>query len=271
MVPTAIVELDSLPLTPSGKLDRRALPPASGLIEARAPATRQPRSGVEEVVCSVLAEVLKVRRVGPEDNFFELGGHSLVATRAASKLREAFGVEVGVREVFERPTGEGLAEAIRERMGGGGGERRPAIERVSRVEQMGLSSSQQRLWFLHQLEPHSATYNIAIAIHMSGALDVDSLEKSISEITRRHEVLRTSFATIDGQPAQVISEESHIALAAEDLSGWGCGDRDCCEKAHRGRSEAAIRSGGGTAVSLEAAATGRRRTHTTRDHAPHHK
>ncbi|MET0395626.1 MAG: amino acid adenylation domain-containing protein, partial [Longimicrobiaceae bacterium] len=223
MVPAAFVFLDALPLTPSGKLDRRALPaPDLASAEERHVA---PRTPVEEVLAGIWAETLRLERVGVEDGFFELGGHSLLATRVVSRVRELFGVELPLRALFEGPTVAELAGRVEEI-------RRaelpvlPPVVPVERAGPLPLSFAQERLWFIDRMEPGSAAYNIPVARRLGGALDVAALERALGEIVRRHETLRTTFADADGSPVQVIAPSGGFALPVEDLSAAGEADRE---------------------------------------------
>ncbi|HEU0053791.1 MAG TPA: amino acid adenylation domain-containing protein, partial [Longimicrobium sp.] len=202
MLPAAFVVLDAFPLLPSGKVDVRALPaPAYAAPEAEYVAPRTPR---EEVLAGIWAEVLRAERVGARDDFFALGGHSLLATRVVSRVREAFGVEIPLRAVFETPTVAGLAEAVE-------GLRRahlpplPPIVPVARGPVLPPSPAQERMWFLDRLRPGSALYNLPAALRLEGDLDTAALERSLGEIVRRHEPLRTTFREVDGAPVQVIA------------------------------------------------------------------
>src|SRR5581483_1963882 len=175
MLPSVFVELERLPLTANGKLDRKALPEPSaerdGEGEGGAAATV-----IEELVAGVFAEVLGVSEVGVEENFFELGGHSLLATQVISRVREVLAVEVGLRVLFEQPTVRGLAAAVQQQQQQGISLAATPIERVNREDELALSFAQQRLWFIHQLEPESAAYNIPLAVRLSGELNQAALE-----------------------------------------------------------------------------------------------
>src|SRR6185369_8312046 len=206
MVPAAFVVLDAFPLSPNGKVDRRALArlaPAD-LTLPGGEETAAPRTPVEEIIAGVWSEILGTERVGVHDSFFDLGGHSLLATQVVSRLREAFSVEVPLRTLFEAPTVAGLAERVEESLRGGGGFATGPL-RLRDGDSRPLSFAQQRLWFLDQLAPGKAVYTIPAGWTLTGDLDVAALTASVREIVRRHEALRTTFPAVDGTPVQVIA------------------------------------------------------------------
>ena len=219
MVPGDVVFVDALPLTPSGKVDRRALARLSTTDrEHRGDvAYLPPRNPVEEVVANVWAEVLEVERVGREDHFFDLGGHSLLATRVIARLRAALGVELPLRELFEEPTVRGLAERV-ERALAQRSEPLPPLVPVPRDRDLPLSFAQQRLWFIDRLEPGSALYNMPLALRVEGRLDAGVLCRCLAEVERRHEVLRTHFVESNGVPLQVVEPPRDFPLPRVDLS-----------------------------------------------------
>ncbi|MFE6668283.1 amino acid adenylation domain-containing protein [Streptomyces sp. NPDC057697] len=191
MVPSAFVVLDEIPLTVNGKVDRRSLPvPESG----HDATGRAPRGPVEEVLCGLFAEVLGLPSATIDDHFFHLGGHSLLATRLISRIRQTFGVQITVRDLFQGPTVASLAEYVE---AGGEAVRRPVLQEAARPDRVPLSSAQQRLWFLHHLEGPSATYNIPLALRLTGALDHQALQLALTDLVVRHESLRTLFAMAD--------------------------------------------------------------------------
>ncbi|HZF07491.1 MAG TPA: condensation domain-containing protein, partial [Thermoanaerobaculia bacterium] len=222
MVPTIFVSLPELPLTPNGKVDRRALPlPAPSAAGERA--GKGPRTPAEELMTGIWCEVLNRKSVGVEESFFDLGGHSLLAAQVASRVRAVFGVELPVSQLFEHPTLGGLAAAVAERAAGAAGrEMPPPIVPVSRQDRLPLSFAQRRLWLVEQLEPVGAAYNMPLLARLSGRLSVAAFARTLAEIVRRHEVLRTSFtAGADGEPWQRIAAPAPLALPVVDLSALG--------------------------------------------------
>ena len=212
MVPTAFAFVDAFPVTPSGKLDRRALSriaPEADLRESAAP-----RAPAEEILAGLFAEVLGRETVGVHDDFFELGGHSLLATQVVSRVREAFGVELPLADLFAAPTVAGLAE----RLGALAGSSAPPLRPVPREGNPPLSFSQERLWFLDRLKPGGAAYNMASALSFRGALSLPALEEALRGVIRRHEALRTTFAERAGGAVQVIAPEISWSLPVVDLS-----------------------------------------------------
>jgi amino acid adenylation domain-containing protein len=218
MVPAAFVILAELPLTPNGKIDRKGLPIPEQNRSAAGPSYVAARTPVEEVLCGMWEQVLRVERVGVYDNFFELGGHSLLATQIISRLKEAFQVEVPLRRLFEAPTVAEFSEIIQEAMQKGHGLLVTPIEAASRDGNLPLSFAQQRLWFVDQLEGGHSAYNIPAAIRLRGPLNVTALAQTLSEVVRRHEILRTTLPLVDGQPVQVISPPQPIHLPVVNLS-----------------------------------------------------
>ncbi len=240
MVPAAFVVLDRLPLTPNGKVDRKALPaPEAARGDEKLGA---PRTPVEELVAGIFAEVLGLERVGLEESFFELGGHSLLATQVVSRLREAFGVELPLRELFAAPTVTELAAKVEALRAAGPVLQAPPLVRQDRATALPLSFAQQRLWFLDRFQPGSAAYNIAASVRLEGALNGAALERSLSEIVARHEALRTRFVEAGGQPAQRFDPPSAWHLARIDLRELCCGAR---------QSELARLAGGDAARSFD--------------------
>jgi non-ribosomal peptide synthase protein (TIGR01720 family) len=179
-----------------------------------------------ELVRKAIGDVLGVEEVGNEDNFFELGGHSLLATQVVSRLRETFNIELPLRTLFEIPIVSQLARAVETELQREGGVAAPPIQRIERVGEAELSFAQQRLWFLDQLEPDNAFYNSTLAVRLTGVLRKAVLEQTLTEIVRRHEVLRTTFQSIDGRPLLVIAEPLPMKLHELDLSGLGLAEKE---------------------------------------------
>jgi amino acid adenylation domain-containing protein len=218
MVPASLEPIVEIPLNRNGKVDRRALPAPQNL-RAAAEAYVAPSGPVEEALAAVWAVVLRLDRVGVHDNFFTLGGHSLLATQVVSRVREALGVELPLRRIFEAPTIRQLARDL--------GTARPADQSAPALELSGavpdgeapLSFAQQRLWFLDQLEPGNPAYNLPLPVRLSGELSLEALARTFSEVVRRHAALRTTFRVRSGQPVQVIAQPEPLDLPVLDLSG----------------------------------------------------
>ncbi|MFJ1596418.1 amino acid adenylation domain-containing protein [Streptomyces sp. NPDC088261] len=206
MVPSAFLVLDEIPLTTNGKIDRRALPAPQHQGDTDG---RTPRTPAEEVLCGLFAAVLGLPSVTIDDHFFRRGGHSLLATRLISRIRAVWDTGITIRELFQYATVAQLAERIAAE---GSGERRPALTSGERPELIPLSSAQQRLWFLDQMEGPSATYNIPLALRLTGPLDHEALRLALTDLTARHETLRTVFPTHEGTPHQHILPPAAAAL-----------------------------------------------------------
>ncbi|WP_280257452.1 amino acid adenylation domain-containing protein, partial [Nocardia wallacei] len=208
MVPDAVVTLDALPLTPNGKLDRKALPAPEFIGSA---AFRAPGTPIEQAVADVFAGLLGAGEVGLDDDFFGLGGNSLLATRAVARINEALDSNVAVREVFEAPTVAALAARIVP--GAAAGTVRPKLAPAPRTDRIPLSLAQQRMWVINQLDPESPSYNIPLAVRLTGALDVAALSQAVIDVLERHEVLRTRYPA--GGPGGLPYQE--ILSAADAL------------------------------------------------------
>ena len=223
MVPGRLLIVHALTRTPAGKVDRGALP----VPQWRAPEGSAEQLGTpfEELVAGIFSELFGIEHPGPRADFFELGGHSLLALRLVARLRESGGVELPVRQVFESPTVTALAEAVARRRGGAAGESRPVLAPVRRRERMEPSFAQRRLWFLQQLEPADAAYNVPLAVRLTGRLDVAALAASLRELARRQQALRTRFESVGGEPMALVDPPRRITLPVIDLGALPAGRR----------------------------------------------
>ncbi|MEU5694765.1 non-ribosomal peptide synthase/polyketide synthase [Actinosynnema sp. NPDC020468] len=209
-VPSAFVVLDSLPRTVNGKLDRRSLPAPELSGTGRPPAP-----GAETAVAQAFADVLGVAEVGAEQDFFRLGGHSLLAVRLVNRVREVFGADLSVRDVFEHPTVAGVTGLLRDRAPA-----RPALVARPRPDRVPLSAAQRRLWFLDRLDGPSANYTVPVALRLTGDLDVAALRAAFDDVVTRHEVLRTRIAEDDRGPHQVLADgPAPFAVVESDVDG----------------------------------------------------
>ncbi|HLL45372.1 MAG TPA: amino acid adenylation domain-containing protein, partial [Longimicrobiaceae bacterium] len=222
MLPAAFVALDAVPLTPAGKVDRRALP-APDFAPGDAAA---PRTELEEVLAAIWAEVLGTERVGIHDDFFALGGHSLLVTQVAARVRRALGVDLPFRDLFRAPTVAGIAARVEALRREGTLPEAPPIHAGAREGEFPLSFAQSRLWFIHQLDPASAVYNIPAALAVDGDVDAEVLERVLAEIVRRHGALRTVFRVAAGEPVQVVRPHAEATLRVVDLLGHPAEGRD---------------------------------------------
>jgi amino acid adenylation domain-containing protein len=222
MVPAAFVLLPALPLTPNGKVDRRALAgiePEAG--RSGGAGGTPPRTATEVLLAGIWSRVLGIEGVTVDDDFFALGGHSLLATQVTSRVREIFGIELPLRLLFEAPTLTALAREIDgRRIHGGGMPRLPAppLRPYARTGSSALSFAQERLWFLDQLTPGAATYNVPVALRLRGELSPAAFAGSLGEVVRRQEALRTTFFATGGQPLQRISPAFSVEIPQVDLT-----------------------------------------------------
>lgn len=216
MLPSLFVQIDEIPLTPNGKVDRRALPRID-LTKARLIHYNPPRTPTEEMLVGIWCEVLKLEQVGIRENFFDLGGHSLLATQVASRIRESFKVEFPLKRLFELTTIADIAVALEAAME----QERVAvrgIESRKHGEYVRLSFAQQRMWFLDQFEPGSPLYNIPAAFRIYGDLNIEALKQALADLSERHSILRTIFIDLDGEAFQKV-ENIGLPLTVSDLSG----------------------------------------------------
>ncbi|MDQ3913983.1 MAG: amino acid adenylation domain-containing protein [Actinomycetota bacterium] len=224
MVPAVLVPLESLPQTPGGKVDRKALEelvPDAGRRRVEAP-----RTPAEQVLQAIWQGLLGTDDVGVEDSFFDLGGHSLLATRLVSRIRHDFGVSLPLRTVFEWPTISGLAAVVEHSAAGAATPEELPLERVPRDRDLPLSFAQQRLWFIDQFKPGSADYVIAARAELRGPLDVDALRGALAALAARHEALRTTFPSSGGEPRQEVAAAAHVAFELVDVGHLPAAERD---------------------------------------------
>ncbi|MEW3663458.1 non-ribosomal peptide synthase/polyketide synthase [Pseudomonas aeruginosa] len=220
MVPAHMLLLENLPLTPNGKINRKALPlpDASAVRDAHV----APEGELERAMAAIWSEVLKLGHIGRDDNFFELGGHSLLVTQVVSRVRRRLDLQVPLRTLFEHSTLRAYAQAVAQLVPAAQG----GIVRCARDSSPQLSFAQERQWFIWRLDPHSAAYNIPVALRLKGPLRRDALQGALDLLVQRHETLRTTFVEHDGAPRQVIHptlpiaiEERRPPVAGEDLKG----------------------------------------------------
>ena len=219
MIPSAFVRLDALPLTPSGKIDRRALPvPDMKDIDAQEHYT-PPRNGMEEELVEIWQEILGIERIGIHDNFFALGGHSLLAVRLTSRVLDVFDVQLGVRQVFENPSIAKQAQQIEVMRSGSHKEANFRLRRNTHEvgQSAPLSHAQERLWFLEQLEGSLTAYNIPMSWRIHGTLNTEALRKSLEAIVLRHKPLRTTFKHDGTMPVQIVQQLDRFELPVMDL------------------------------------------------------
>jgi amino acid adenylation domain-containing protein len=218
MIPSVFVTLETMPLTPNGKIDRKALPaPPRARPNLEAPFVA-PRSSLEQELKEIWSEVLGFDDLGIHDNFFDLGGDSLRAAQVVARFRRSLHLEVSLQDLFSAPTLAALADYVERTRGTTRLSETSSLEIARRGDRLPLSFAQRRLWFLDQLEPGSARYNVVHALQITGQLDAQILQRSLNEIVSRHENLRTVFTVIDAQPFQKILPVVTVELPVIDLT-----------------------------------------------------
>ena len=213
MIPSFILPLPAVPLTPNGKVDRRSLPVPDLEQLERSQTFVAPQNPVQEKLAVIWREVLQLAKVGIHDNFFELGGHSLLAVQLISRISQKFEIEIALRSLFAAST---IAE-LEEHVVAASKNNLVSLLPITKIQNPPLSFAQQRLWFLDQLEGKSPAYNMSLTVRLRGQLNVLALEKAISEIIHRHEILRTNFNNINGSPVQTINESGQFELPIVEL------------------------------------------------------
>ena len=217
MLPSAFVEMDQLPRTLNGKIDRKALP-ALELTQAKHEKESGSLTPIEEIVAGIWCEVLRLPSVGREADFFNLGGHSLLASQVIHRVQDIFKFELTVRSIFEAPTVAQLAAVIQAKLSESDPVAVARIEPVGRASKLPLSFAQQRLWFQEELAQGTSTFHVDLGMTLDGPLNWAALEQTFNEINRRHESVRTSFPVIDGELVQLVHPISKLTLPAIDLS-----------------------------------------------------
>ena len=221
MVPALLMRLDTMPLSPSGKLDRRALPAPVWQTREHV----EPQTPLQQQIAAIWREVLGLPRIGLRDDFFALGGHSLLATQIISRTRQACDVELPLRTLFEASELGAFAEQIGLIQASGQRNQQTAIAKVDRSQPVPLSYSQQRMWFLWQMEPDSPAYNVGGMARLRGVLDVGRFEAALQALIMRHETLRTTFPSVDGVAYQKVSAQTDLRMDWQDLSALNEAER----------------------------------------------
>jgi len=217
MIPSAFMFLESLPLTVNGKVDYQALARLNAALPAVSNTFVAPRTQLESDLAEIWCDILGIPQVSIDDNFFELGGHSLLATRVIARMRSRLSLELPLRDLFAYPTIAELAESV-------AGRRASTVKAVQQImprkpsDPLVLSFAQQRLWFLHQLDPENPSYNIVTTLRLSAQIDITLLQHSLQALVQRHEVLRTTFAATEGEPVQIIAPDMLVPLSVQDMS-----------------------------------------------------
>ncbi|MBK8903666.1 MAG: amino acid adenylation domain-containing protein [Anaerolineaceae bacterium] len=216
MVPATLVRIEQFPLTTSRKIDRRALAQLQTFSQGNAAGKTLPQTPQQELVAAIWREVLHLEQIGIHDNFFALGGHSLLATQIVSRIRDAFQIELPIHTLFDAPTVAELAAIVAERRSSGTAKPHLPLVPQPVSAHPPLSFSQERMWFLYQLNPQSTAYNIPGALRLSGPLNAEALAWSLKQLFNRHESLRTRFVVVDGQPATFIEPDFVLDMPLED-------------------------------------------------------
>lgn len=224
MIPSAIFQIENMPLNPSGKIDRKALERMT--LPEQKPLSIAYRTAVEEKLAHIWSQVLGVQEIQLEDDFFELGGHSLAVIQILARILDEFQVELTIDQFFTNPTLSGMTNMIddalvsiaaQNQMRDSSGQM--SIPRAQRGQPLPVSYAQEQVWFIHNLAPDNLAYNYQILVHLQGELDCVALERTLSEIVRRHEIYRTTFQAIDGEPKQMIHPPWQVKVPIYDLSG----------------------------------------------------
>jgi amino acid adenylation domain-containing protein len=226
MIPSAFVVLDRMPLTANGKLDKRALPAPQYGIEGEREYVA-PQTPTQEILAGIWSQVLGLERVGIYDNFFERGGHSLLATQVIVRVASILGIELPLTSLFQHQNLVDFTKAVEDaRQQVDGASNAAPIPLIGRADILELSFAQQRLWFVDQLEPGNAAYNIPVAVRLQGKFNVDAFQRTLNEIVRRHEILRTHYETVEGRGVQKIEAAAPVEVAREDARDLGQAEKE---------------------------------------------
>ena len=231
MVPGTFVFLEQLPLTPNGKIDRNALPAPDTQRPESAEPYVAPRTADEETLAQIWSEVLRIDTVGVHDNYFELGGDSLKLAQIVTRIRDSFQAHVALKFLFEHPTVAGMMQVIDQTDRNRSLQKEIPIREVQRPEHIPLSFAQERVWFIHQLNPQNLAYNFQSTIRFRGSLDISALEHALSEVLRRHESYRTTFPAVNGRPVQIIQPHQPLSLPIIDFSDYPEQEQEAAVKA----------------------------------------
>lgn len=227
MIPSVFMEMKALPLSPGGKIDRKSLPaPTQDIILAQRekPAEYiEPESEEEKDICGIIAKILNMEKISIADDLFDLGVHSLMAAQIASEIRNKFSRKIELKDIFEHRTIQHLAEFISKKTGS---ENIISIPKLTHRKNIPLSFQQEQIWFLSKLVPNNRAYNFQFAIRFKGALDKDILTKSLNEIIRRHEILRTTFCEGIKGPVQIVHAPWKAVIPEIDLRSFPCDKRE---------------------------------------------
>ncbi|MGH8485082.1 MAG: condensation domain-containing protein, partial [Pseudomonas sp.] len=223
MVPALLMHVAQMPLGPSGKIDRKALPEPVWSSGEHV----EPHTALQQQIAAIWREVLGLQRVGLQDDFFALGGHSLLATQISARTRQACNVELALRVIFDASDLGSFAAEIERIQRSGAQNLQGVIARIDRRQAVPLSYSQQRMWFLWHMEPDSPAYNVGGMARLSGVLDISRFEQALQALIVRHETLRTTFPSIDGVPYQCVHSDSTLHMHWLDFSA---DDAGVCEQ-----------------------------------------
>jgi acyl carrier protein len=218
-----LVQVSEIPLTENSAIDRDKL--VQRFIRQEPSVLIAPRNETEEKIAQIWKQVLNIPFLSIEDNFFELGGHSLVATQVISRIRETYGIETSLRDLFQAPTIAQFSQLI-EVNNSQLSSASSLIQPIERTEDLPLSFAQSRLWFIDQYEGANALYNISQGLRLEGKLNIEALEKAVNALIVRHETLRTCFSSSEGEPIQIILPELTLAIGVTDLGELSLEEQD---------------------------------------------